>query len=259
MSALIALSAVMLSAAMALAFVVQRRTGQSGWIDTIWSFSIGATGAMALMLQGPLEGRRLLVFALIALWSLRLGLHIAQRTKGAGDDPRYAALMQEWGAAGPRNLFLFLQAQALAGLVLVAAILLAAANPAPVSGLLTALAALLALASIAGEALADAQLARWKRRGIVNGICDEGLWARSRHPNYFFEWLFWLALALLALEKLAAWPQGLVALAAPAMMYYLLRHASGVPHVEAHMRRTRKAAFEAYAARTPVFFPRLTR
>lgn len=143
--------------------------------------------------------------------------------------------------------------------MLVSAILLAAANPAPPFALVSTAGALLALTALSGEAVADAQLARWKRRRVFNGICDEGLWSRSRHPNYFFEWLFWLAIALLAIDHAWRFPWGLVALSAPAMMYFLLRYASGVPHVEAHMRRTRGAAFEAYAARTPAFFPRLRR
>lgn len=254
MITLLAGAAALLSIAMTAAWAVQRRTGQSGWIDAIWSLSVGATGAIALSLHDEWTLRRAMVLALVCLWSLRLGLHIAARTKGAGDDPRYAALMAEWGAAGPRRLFGFLQAQAAAGLVLVACLVLAATGPARPS-LLGLAAAALALVALAGEAIADAQLGRWKRRRIVNGICDIGLWSRSRHPNYFFEWLFWLAVALIALDGAAAATP--LALAAPAMMYYLLRHASGVPHVEAHMRRTRPAAFEAYAARVPVFFPRL--
>lgn len=249
-------AALLLSLAMAGAWAVQRRTGQSGWIDAIWSLSVGAAGALALVLQGPLTGRRAMVVALLGLWSLRLFLHIAARTTGAGDDPRYAALMAQWGAAGPRRLFLFLQIQSAAGLVLVAATQLAAADAAT-PGTLAWIGAALALAALAGEALADAQLARWKRLGIRNGVCDIGLWSRSRHPNYFFEWLFWLSVAIVALDRAAAAPTALLSFAAPAMMYALLRHASGVPHVEAHMRRTRPAAFAAYAARTPVFFPRL--
>jgi steroid 5-alpha reductase family enzyme len=262
MAGLIGLAAASLSLAMAFAWVIQRRTGQSGWIDTIWSLAVGFTGVIALLLQGPLiqgplMGRRLVVLGFIALWSLRLASHIARRTQGAGDDPRYAALMAEWGAAAPRRLLLFLQAQAAAGLVLVVAVLLAAANPAPFPGFPSLPGVLIALAGIIGEAVADAQLTRWKRLKIVNGICDTGLWKHSRHPNYFFEWLFWAGIALIALDHAGGFPAGLLALAAPAMIYVLLRYGSGIPHLEAHMRRTRGAAFERYCAVTPPFFPRL--
>ncbi len=108
--------------------------------------------------------------------------------------------------------------------------------------------------ALAGEAAADAQLARFKADPANRGkICDVGLWARSRHPNYFFEWLVWVAFAFAASRDAI----GLLAWVAPAMMYVALRHGSGVPPLEEHMLRTRGEAFRAYQRRTPVFFPRL--
>lgn len=242
--------------AMAGAWAVQRATGNSGWIDTIWSFAVGDAALLALALMPGDGARRLLLALLVGLWAARLGLHILLRTRKISDDPRYQALMAGWGDAAGRRLFSFLQVQALAGAVLVGAVMLAAATPAPVLAPATLALAALGVLAIAGEALADAQLAACKRQRPPSGICDSGLWGRSRHPNYFFEWLFWCAVAGLALVP----PFGalsLLALGAPAMMYALLRYGSGVPHLEAHMRRTRPDAFAAYAARVPVFFPRL--
>src|SRR4030081_3313541 len=92
--------AVALSILMAGAWVVQQRTGNSGWVDTIWTFSVGLVGAGSAL--WPVAGaipnnRQWLVAALVAVWSLRLGLHIAARTTGITDDPRYAAFANEWG------------------------------------------------------------------------------------------------------------------------------------------------------------------
>src|SRR5580658_7298562 len=91
--------ALALSALMAGAWVVQQRTGNSGWVDTIWTFSLGLVGAASAL--WPIAGaapnpRQWLVAALVAIWSLRLGLHIAVRTAGISDDPRYAAFAKEW-------------------------------------------------------------------------------------------------------------------------------------------------------------------
>src|SRR5438067_9433660 len=91
--AALVLIAASLSILMTLAWVVQQRTGNSGWVDTIWTFSIGLVGAGSAL--WPVAGaapnsRQWLVAALVALWSLRLGLHIAVRTAGITDDPRYA-------------------------------------------------------------------------------------------------------------------------------------------------------------------------
>jgi steroid 5-alpha reductase family enzyme len=247
-----------LAAIMAGAWAIQRRTGNSGWIDAAWSVGVGVVAA-SLALSPAGAGalwRQAAVAGFVGAWSLRLGLHIVSRTRKTSDDPRYRKLMDDWGAAAPLRLFLFLQTQAVAGAVLAVAAALAAhapgasVRPQDVLGF-----ALLALA-IAGEARADAELARFRADPAHRGaICDAGLWRRSRHPNYVCEFLVWVAVAIVAFEPAA--PLSWLALIAPAMMYATLRYASGIPLLEQHMLRTRPEAFAAYAARTPVFFPRL--
>lgn len=242
--------------AMGAAWAVQRSTGNSGWIDMIWTFAVGAASLLALTLLPGAVSRRMLLATLVAAWSVRLGLHILSRTRRNADDPRYAKLMEEWGEAAPWRLFLFLQVQALAGLVLVMAAALAAASAAATTAWSTLLFGVIAASAIIGEGVADAQLSACKASRPANGICDRGLWRLSRHPNYFFEWLFWVSIAGIAVmppDSAWAW----LALLAPAMMYGLLRYGSGVPHLEAHMARTRPGAFADYARRVPVFFPRL--
>src|ERR1700737_4467982 len=106
--------AVSLSILMAGAWVVQHRTGNSGWVDTIWTFSLGLVGAGSAL--WPVAGaepdaRQWLVAGLVAIWSLRLGVHIARRTAGITDDPRYAAFAKQWGVDSPRKMFIFLQNQ----------------------------------------------------------------------------------------------------------------------------------------------------
>lgn len=252
------IACIFLSLAMAVAWAVHRRTGNSGWIDAIWTFAVGLAAVLALSMMTADGARRVLLSLLVSVWSARLGLHIVKRTLRSSDDPRYADLIAQWGPSAPLRLFVFLQVQALAGMVLVVATALAAASAAPALSAGTALFSLLALLSVAGEGVADTQLAQCKRNRPPDGVCRTGLWARSRHPNYFFEWLYWLSVALIALvpaTSAIAW----LALAAPALMYVILRHGSGVPHLEAHMQRTRPAAFADYAKTVPVFFPRLWR
>ena len=162
LSALVLIAA-SLSILMAGAWVVQQRTGNSGWVDTIWTFSLGLVGAISAL--WPIEGsppnaRQWLVAALVAIWSLRLGIHIAIRTSGITDDPRYAAFAREWGLNAPRRMFIFLQNQALGSVPLVFAIFVAAHVPEPDLRMQDFLAAAILLIGIAGEALADAQLRR---------------------------------------------------------------------------------------------------
>lgn len=246
-----------LAAVMALAWAVQRRTGNSGWADAFWSFGTGVGGALlAVTMSAPPTARQLLVAGLALLWSLRLGLHIAARTMQGAEDARYAQLRREWGAGFQRRLFWFLQIQAAAGLLLVLSILSAAANPALGLRLQDGLGALLLLAAIAGAGVADCQLASFKADPVNHGrVCDTGLWAWSRHPNYFFEWLGWLAYPVMAIDLAGAYPWGWLALTGPAFMYWLLVHVSGIPPLEAHMARSRGATFAAYRARTSAFLP----
>ena len=128
-------AALVLALFMAGAWLVQRRTGQSGWVDTIWSFAVGLVGAAVAL--APVAAadwptaRQGLVAALALAWSLRLGLHIVGRTLRGGEDPRYKALHDEWGADFPRRLFWFLQIQAAAAFLLAISIFAAARNLAP--------------------------------------------------------------------------------------------------------------------------------
>lgn len=256
---LLLLAVLVLSLAMTLAWGIQRTTGNSGWIDTIWSASTGLTAMLVIVLSGPMTPHRWAILLLVGAWSLRLALHIGRRTLRAADDPRYRALIGQWGNEAGRKLWSFLQAQAAAGGVLAACALLAASKPGAITVWDMASYAL-AVAALAGETAADKQLRAFKeqRRGH-DAICDTGLWGLSRHPNYFFEWLFWLAVALSALGLDPSYAAGWLSLLAPAMMYVVLVYGSGVPHSEAQMLRTRGAKFAAYQQRVPMFFPDLRR
>jgi steroid 5-alpha reductase family enzyme len=253
--------AVSLSILMALAWMVQQRTGNSGWVDTIWTFSIGAVGAgSALWPVGAAapNARQSLVAALVAIWSLRLGLHIARRSAGITDDPRYAAFARDWGLDAPRKMFLFLQNQGFGSIPLVFSIFLAARFPHPALRLQDMLGALILFAGIAGEAVADQQLKRFRLDPANQGrVCDIGLWRWSRHPNYFFEWLGWLAYPVIAISWNLPWDYGWgwATLLAPVFMYWILVHVTGIPPLEQQMLRSRGERYRDYQSRTSAFFP----
>jgi steroid 5-alpha reductase family enzyme len=253
------LVAAALSAFMTAAWLIQQRTGNSGWIDTVWTFGLGSVGivsALAPVNSDAPSSRQLLVAVLIAAWALRLGSHIALRTRRITDDPRYAALIRKWGSDARREMFWLLQKQAFVSIPLAMSVFLAAQNPAPGLGGKDVLAGLVLLVAIAGEALADRQLQVFRRDPANRArVCDAGLWRWSRHPNYFFEWLGWLAYPLLAVDLSGSYPWGWLALLGPACMYWLLAHVSGIPPLEEHMLRSRGDAYRAYQRRTSPFFP----
>jgi steroid 5-alpha reductase family enzyme len=260
LGALVAI-AVSLSVLMGIAWVVRERTGNSGWVDTIWTFAVGLTGAGSAL--WPVAGempnpRQWLVAALVAIWSLRLGIHIAIRTAAITDDPRYAAFAKEWGVRSARRMFMFLQNQGFGSIPLVFAIFVAARVPLSTLRLQDYVGAAILFAGIAGEALADAQLKHFREQPVNKGrVCDAGLWRWSRHPNYFFEWFGWLAYPVIALpvNHPLQYPWGWATLLAPAFMYWILVYVTGIPPLEAQMLRSRGDRYREYQSRTSVFFP----
>jgi len=246
--------AVAMSTTMQLATRIERRTGNSGWIDVVWTFGLGATGVIGALLpfgDGPL-GRRLFVAVLVAAWALRLGLHIAGRTKGISDDPRYARMKRDWGPEAPVRMARLLQFQALASTPLAIGIILAAHNPAALGQAQDALGLAIFLVGIVGGAIADRQLRAFARSGR-GGVCDTGLWALSRHPNYFFEAVLWCAYAVIA--SAMDYPIGWLAWLAPASITLLLVRVSGIPPLEEHMLAKHGAAYRDYQSRTSAFIP----
>ena len=250
-----------LSVLMAGAWVVQQRTGNSGWVDTIWTFSLGMVGVGSAL--WPVEGappnaRQWLVAALVMIWSLRLGTHIAIRTAHITDDPRYAAFAREWGADSPRRMFVFLQNQALGSIPLAFTIFVAARFPGDGLRLSDYLGALILLVGIAGEAIADAQLTVFRNNPANKGrVCDAGLWRWSRHPNYFFEWFGWLAYPVIGISfsDPLSYPWGFATLLGPVFMYWILVYVTGIPPLEQQMLRSRGDRYRDYQSRTSMFFP----
>ncbi|RTL52192.1 MAG: DUF1295 domain-containing protein [Bradyrhizobiaceae bacterium] len=254
-----ALGAIFLSLTvfMTLAWAVERRTGNSGWANTIWTYAVGLTGAWSAMF--PADGvtfthRQWLVAILVALWSLRLGGHIAERSAETVKDPWYAALAAQWGKDTPRLMFKRLQQQGVVSVPLVYAVFIAAHNPAPGLRAQDYIGALILLVAIIGETVADGQLKAFLRDPAnKDKVCDRGLWKYSRHPNYFFEWVGWFAYPVIAISSGYWW--GWLTLLAPLIMYVVLIHVSGVPPHEKRMLQSIGDAFSAYQARTSRFFP----
>lgn len=257
-AALLSLALIGLCAVMAAAWVWQRRTGNIGWVDVFWTFGTAAAGiglALAWPSSEALPARRFVVCAIAGTWAMRLGLFVAFRVARSPEDGRYRALREAWGSALQPRLFGFLQLQALVSCALAAAIALAANRPVARLDLQDVCAVAIALLAIAGETAADWQLQAFAGDPANRGkVCDLGLWTWSRHPNYAFEWLGWVAYPVMAVDVSGAYPEGWAALLAPALMFAVLRFGTGVPPLEAHMLRTRGEAYRAYQARVSAFF-----
>jgi steroid 5-alpha reductase family enzyme len=239
---------------MALVWVLAVRIGNAGIVDIAWSAGFAPLAAFYAVAGSGAATRRWLIAGMVAVWSLRLGGYLYVRVKAhhPQEDRRYARLRSEWGAQANARMFGFFELQA--GLLAVLSVpwLLSCLNPAPqLRGLEWAGFGLWLLA-ISGEALADRQLQRFRADPANRGaVCEAGLWGYSRHPNYFFEWLIWVAYFVFALAS----PLGWLSLYCPALMLYFLLRVTGIPMTEQLSLESKGAAFADYQRRTSAFVP----
>jgi steroid 5-alpha reductase family enzyme len=233
------------------AWARQRRTRNAGVVDVVWSFGVGGAAVLVAATGGGAILPRALLAVLGGAWGLRLGLHLWRRVRGEAEDGRYAQLRKRWGESPWMWLALF-QAQALLVALFALPFLAVAANPVAAWNAWFVVGVATWLLAVAGEAIADKQLARFRARPDTRGTtCREGLWRYSRHPNYFFEWVHWWAYVLLAVGS----PIGWLAWSGPVVMYVFLRWISGIPFTEAQALRTRGADYARYQRTTPMLFP----
>jgi len=240
--------------AFAVLYIWARRIDNYGIVDIAWSY---AFGALAVFYAGFGPGwlpRRALLAAMAAAWSLRLGTHLGRRVVAhhPQEDGRYQQLRRDWAGNFAAKMFGFFQLQAVSVVLLGVPFLVPTLNrsatwhPCEIAG------ALLWLLAFSGEALADAQLARFKRQPQNSGaVCDVGLWRYSRHPNYFFEWLIWVAYFVFAFGS----PGGWLAFVGPASILFLLLGVTGIPLTEEQSLRSKGDAYRAYQKRTSPFVP----
>lgn len=251
---IIALAAAALGLIFARTYALARRMENYGIVDIVWSY---AFGALALFYVATLDGwapRRWLMATIVVIWSARLGTHLYRRVMShhPEEDRRYTEMRTRWSENFPAKMFMFYQQQAFSVLLLGLPFLLIAINPAPTLHLLEYIGLAVWFLALAGESLADAQLAAFKKNPANKGkVCEQGLWAYSRHPNYFFESCIWIGYFVFA----CASPWGWTSVICPLGILYLLLRVTGVPMAEEQSLRSRGDAFRDYQKRVSVFVP----
>ena len=249
---------VVAAATMTVTALVARRQGRVVVVDVAWGVAL-TLSAVAAAVVGTVAAagdpwRTWLLAALVALWGARLSWHIHRRS-GDGEDPRYERLL-----GGPlddvgmgvavRKVFL-VQGAAVCLIALpvsVGAVLDASWWPAVVAGVVVW------VVGVVFESVGDAQLAAYRRRPRDSRppVLDTGLWAWTRHPNYFGDsavwWGIWLAGGVAS-----GWVAALATVVAPATMTFFLVRVTGARPLEETMMQ--RPAYREYAARTSMFVP----
>lgn len=234
-------------------YLVQRRTRDATAVDAGWAASLVVIAILFAVLGPGQVVHRVLIAMIVALEYLRIASLVRGRL-GKGEDTRYQELRSRWRARGREQttFAIFYQAQAFVAAALSLPFLLAVFNrhhglePIEWAG------AGLWLVAAPLEALSDRQLSRFKADPANRGkTMRSGLWRYSRHPNYFFQSLAWVAYALVA----AAAPWGWLGFLAPAFILYLILFVTGVKPSEEAALKSRGDDFRRYQRETSAFVP----
>ena len=232
------------------AFVLQSEK----FFDLTGSLTYISVSTLAILFSPEPDSRSVLLYALVIIWAVRLGTFLFRRIQKAGKDDRFDDLKP--------NFLRFLNVWTIQGLwvTFTMAAALVAITSATRKGLdlFAALGFLVWLIGFAIEVAADAQKGAFSANPENKGrFISTGLWARSRHPNYFGEIMLWVGVAIIALPVLQGWQW--VALISPVFVTVLLTRISGVPLLEAKADKKwgGQEDYEKYKKNTPVLIPRL--
>ena len=195
--------------------------------------------------------RQVLVAIMVAVWGLRLVIHLFVRSRGRGEDFRYRKWREEWGSNFVvRSFFQIYMLQGAVVLIVASPAILLMARPGGDPGLGDIAGAALWTLGFIFEAIGDYQLLVFKRDPVNRGrIITTGLWRYTRHPNYFGECTLWWGVFLVALGS----PGSLWTIVSPLTINFLLLCVSGIPMLE--KKYEGDAAFEEYKRRTSPLIP----
>lgn len=221
------------------------------YYDLTGSLTYLAVVIFAVTIKG--DARSLLLGGLIALWALRLGSFLFLRILKDGSDRRFERIKPYF--------FRLLVTWLLQGLWVVvtagAALAAMTSHASAVLDMSAVVGLLLWVTGFAIESISDKQKRDFRKDPANEGrFISTGLWAWSRHPNYFGEITLWVGIAIIAAPAIQGWQYA--TLISPVFVYLLLTRLSGVPALEAHGRRKwgEDAEYQAYCKSTPVLVPR---
>ena len=208
---------------------------------------------VAVLLSSPLDLRSAIVAAMVLFWSVRLASFLFLRIARAGKDTRFDLIKQQ-----PPRFFLAWTLQGLWVLLTAACALavITGGNREPL-GIVAYVGIAVWAIGILIEIVADRQKSAFRADPANQGrFINTGLWAWSRHPNYFGEIVLWTGMAIIAIPVLEGWQWA--TLISPVFVFFLLTKVSGVPMLEkaADERWGGQDDYESYKRNTPVLILR---
>jgi steroid 5-alpha reductase family enzyme len=236
----------------AITWLISVKIRNYGLLDVAWSYGVAILAPIYAVAGPGFAMRKWAITAIGVAWSLRLGTYILLRVIGhhPTEDARYETLRTKW--PGPGMFLVFFEIQAVLVVIFSLPFLFAAFNTTQNLSSLEIAGLMLAVLSLCGESVADRQMKSFKSdRGSKGKVCQRGLWAYSRHPNYFFEALFWWGIFIFALGS----PWGWITIVCPLLMLWFLLKVTGIPLTEEHSVKSKGDAYREYQRTTSAFIP----
>lgn len=232
-------------------FVIGRRLGRYNVVDTAWGLAFVAVAATSAVFGSGDLWRRLLLLALVSIWGLRLAWHMLGKSSGKGEDPRYDKVLKGDTSAINALRRIFGTQAVIAWFISLPLQLSATLGPTPRALLpVLGLGVVVWVIGVLFEAVGDRQLRAFKADPANKGaIMDRGLWAWTRHPNYFGDATVWWGIWLITI---AGWVS-LATVLSPVLMSFFLVYATGARLTERIMKD--RPGFAEYCARTSFFIP----
>jgi steroid 5-alpha reductase family enzyme len=222
------------------------------YFDVTGSISFLSAIVCAWILTPEKNDRNIFLSLLVAVWAVRLGSFLFRRVTKAGKDDRFDRLKRDF-----LTFAMVWTLSALWVLLTVSAVLAALTSAKTVElGWFTVVGSAMWCAGFVIEVAADVQKSKFRSKPENNEkFISHGLWAYSRHPNYFGEITLWFGMAVIAFPVLSGWQYA--TLVSPFFVYFLLVKVSGIPLLErkAAKRWADDEEYSAYLKRTRRLLP----
>lgn len=225
-------------------------------IDAVWAFCFLLHGIIFYLFSEGFETRKIVLLAMLGVWSLRLGYFLARRIYNhhPKEDTRYIHLRSEYKDKFKIRFLVFYFYQAISVSVLTLPFIFVFQNQSQTINLFEIAGILYWLFAICGETIADNQMSEFKKLSKENPemgkTCNVGLWKYSRHPNYFFESNIWWGFFIFMAGSGIYW-----GIYTAIIMLLLLLKVTGVPPSEEQSLKTRGDEYRAYQRKTSMFIP----
>ena len=236
---------------MIIVFIIAQIKKNNSIVDIAWGPGFLLVALLQLLLKENSNINDFIISTLVFIWAFRLSIHIYLRSRGKGEDFRYAQWRKDWGDKAVINAFVrVFMLQGVIMLFVALPIMIVFSNSSSLFTIFSFIGLLIFIFGLSFESIGDYQLYKFKKDKSNKGkIIKSGLWKFTRHPNYFGEAALWWGIGIYTIGMNLFY----IALFGPLILNLLLVYVSGIPLLE--KKYEGNSEWEKYKNDTPAFIP----